>query len=146
MVSMRQYGAMRARGLGMLVLSTVLMLAAPPARPAGGQRCGGRLPTIVGTVGEDRIRGTNRADVIVGLAGRDIIRGRGGRDRICGNRGRDDLRGGERRDRLAGNRGNDTLAGGPGRNHLKGGLGKRDYCVVNDDRASGCELVDVPGD
>ncbi|MGI8519605.1 MAG: calcium-binding protein [Actinomycetota bacterium] len=137
---------MRARSLVVPALTSLLMLAAPSARPAGGQRCGGRLPTIVGTVGQDRIRGTNRADVIVGLAGRDIIRGRGGRDRVCGNRGRDDLRGGERRDRLAGNRGNDTLAGGPGRNHLKGGLGKRDYCVVNDDRHSGCELVEVPGD
>ena len=137
---------MRARSLIVPALTSLLMLAAPSAHPIGGQGCGGRLPTIVGTVANDRIRGTNRADVIVGLAGRDIIRGRGGRDRICGNRGRDDLRGGGRRDRLSGNRGNDTLAGGPGRNRLKGGLGKRDYCVVNDDRASGCELVDVPSD
>ena len=143
---MRHNGPMGVRGLGVLGLIASLMLAAPSAQPAGGQRCGGRLPTIVGTVGNDRIRGTKRADVIVGLAGRDIIKGRGRRDRICGNRGRDDLRGGEGRDRLAGNRGNDTLAGGRGRNRLKGGLGKRDYCVVNDDRHSGCELVEVPGD
>ncbi len=144
---MRHNGRMGAlRGLAVVAVSALLVLPGAPAQPAGGQRCGGRLPTIVGTVGDDRLRGTKRADVIVGLTGRDIIRGRGGRDRICGNRGRDDLRGGERRDRLAGNRGNDTLVGGPGRNRLKGGLGKRDYCVVNDDRASGCELVDVPGD
>jgi len=137
---------MKRRGLSVLALTGLLVLSGAPARTAGGLKCGGKPPTIVGTVGDDRIRGTNRADVIVGLTGRDIIRGRGGRDRICGNRGRDDLRGGKRRDRLAGNRGSDTLAGGPGRNRLKGGLGKRDYCVVNDDRASGCELVDVPGD
>jgi Ca2+-binding RTX toxin-like protein len=146
MISMRQNETMRARSLGVLAMIALLVLPGAPARPAGGQRCGGRLPTIVGTVGDDRIRGTKRADVIVGLTGRDIIKGRGGRDRICGNRGRDDLRGGERRDRLEGNRGNDTLTGGPGRNRLKGGLGKRDYCVVNDDRHSGCELVEVPGD
>ena len=143
---MRQNETMRARSLGVLAMIALLVLPGAPARPAGGQRCGGRLPTIVGTVGDDRIRGTKRADVIVGLTGRDIIKGRGGRDRICGNRGRDDLRGGERRDRLEGNRGNDTLTGGPGRNRLKGGLGKRDYCVVNDDRHSGCELVEVPAD
>jgi hypothetical protein len=121
-------------------------LAPAPAYPAGGQRCGGRVPTIVGTTGDDRIRGTKQADVIVGLTGRDIISGRGGRDRICGNRGRDHLHGGRGADRLAGNRNNDTLAGGPRRNNLLGGLGKRDYCVVNDDRHSGCELIELPGD
>ena len=60
----------------MLVLATVLTLAGPPpGRPAARARWA--APTIVGTVGQYRIRGTNRADVIVGLAGRDIIRGRG---------------------------------------------------------------------
>jgi Ca2+-binding RTX toxin-like protein len=136
---------MRARALVVLFLSSLIMLAAPSAHTAGGQRCGGRIPTIVGTAGNDRIRGTSRSDVIVGLTGRDIIKGRGGRDRICGNRGRDDLRGGSRRDRLSGNRANDTLAGGQGRNRLIGGKGKRDYCVVNDDRHAGCELVELPG-
>jgi Ca2+-binding RTX toxin-like protein len=125
---------------------TLCLISSVPAHPAGGQRCGGRVPTIVGTTGDDRIRGTKHADVIVGLTGRDIIRGRDGRDRVCGNRGRDHLRGGRAADRLAGNRNNDTLAGGRRRNNLLGGPGKHDYCVINDDRHSGCELIELPGD
>lgn len=131
-----------------VLLAALCVLPSVPAHSAGGQRCGGRLPTIVGTVADDRIRGTKRADVIVGLTGRDIIRGRGGRDRICGNRGRDDLRGGRAADRLAGNRNNDTLNGGARRDHLLGGRGRRDLCEVNigEDRYSGCELVAAPVD
>ena len=89
-----------------------------------GPRCGGRVATIVGTPGRDRLRGTRRADVIVGLGGRDLIRGRGGRDIICGRKGNDRLFGGRGNDLLIGGKGRDKLFGGPGRDRLKGGRGR----------------------
>ena len=96
-------------------------------------RCGGRAATIVGTSGNDRLKGTKRTDVIAGLAGNDRISGLGANDVICGGSGNDKLLGGSGKDRLFGNNGkdllsggsgNDTLAGGAGRDSLDGGAGR----------------------
>jgi Ca2+-binding RTX toxin-like protein len=76
-----------------------------PALPAeAAPRCFGKVATMVGTSGSDRLRGTNGNDVIVGRGGHDLIRSGGGKDRICGSGGDDVL--------LAGS-GKDLLDGGP---------------------------------
>lgn len=89
----------------------------PPAKPT----CDGQTATIVGTEGDDRIRGTSGVDVIVGLGGNDRIAGRGGNDIVCGGTGRDDLRGDNGADRLFGEQDDDTLRGNSGNDLLDGG-------------------------
>jgi Ca2+-binding RTX toxin-like protein len=59
------------------------------------QRCGGRLVTIVGDDGPDRIKGTKKADVIASFGGNDTVKGLGGSDRMCGGKGKDRLVGGD---------------------------------------------------
>ena len=77
-------------------------------------RCNGRVATIIGTVGNDRITGTPGPDVIQGLAGRDTIDGLEGNDIICGGTGDDKLFGGSGADRLNGGSGTDICRGGSG--------------------------------
>jgi Ca2+-binding RTX toxin-like protein len=87
--------------------------------------------TIVGTRGDDVLRGTPDDDRIVGLGGNDIIRGRDGSDTICAGRGNDVVHGGYDEDFIRGGRGDDrlfgqladwdALNGGPGNDHLDGG-------------------------
>lgn len=89
--------------------------------------CFGVPATIVGTNGNNRLKGTSRDDVIVGLGGNDIINGKGGNDRICGGKGKDVIIGG---------RGNDFLDGGSGFDILSGGRGT-DVCV-NGEVTVGC--------
>lgn len=107
--------------------------AAPDDKP----RCRGQAATIVGTLGEDDLRGTNGRDVIVGLAGNDRIDAGSGDDLVCGGDGRDRIRGGTGDDRLFGqlngfraDRGGgmwygDTLEGGPGDDLLVPGFDGR---------------------
>jgi uncharacterized delta-60 repeat protein len=117
-------------------------------RPATPPRCGGRPATVIGTPGDDTLRGTLfGSDVILGLGGNDTIRGLGAEDVLCGGRGNDVLIGGDESDRLFGGPGNDRLfgdlgldgvdggdflSGGPGRDTLVGAggsdtlLGERD--------------------
>lgn len=75
---------------------------------------------IVGTPGNDRIRGSMDADSIEALegndrviarAGNDTVNAGPGQDRVFGNRGDDTLEGRAGSDRLHGNRGDDTLIG-----------------------------------
>ena len=80
-----------------------------------GASCFGSRATRVGSSGDDRIRGTRRADVIVALGGNDTVRGLAGDDKICGGRGRD---------RLVGAAGDDSLNGGPGRDRCSQGVGR----------------------
>ncbi len=100
--------------------------------PILGPSCQGKQATIIGTAGNDHLRGTNGVDVIVGLGGDDIIDGLAGNDIICGGAGNDLIRagwghdrvlGGPGRDVLRGARGNDVLNGGSGRDRLDGGPG-----------------------
>jgi hypothetical protein len=105
----------------------------------------GPLNPIVGTRGDDILRGTPGNDVIVGRGGDDLILGRGGNDciiagpgadtvlggggndRIDLGRGNDTASGGAGNDRIWGRRGNDTLDGNGGNDRLVGGPG-RDRC------------------
>ena len=92
--------------------------------------CFGRAATIVGTEGNDNLRGTSRADVIVGLGGSDVINGLGGVDRLCGQRGPDTVSGGPGSDKLSGGETSDQLSGGDGDDLLDGNTG---YDQLNGD-------------
>ena len=94
--------------------------------PVTPPTCQGHTATIVGTPGDDVLRGTNGDDVIVALAGKDEIRGLGGNDIICGGSGKDTIIGGEGNDTLLGNGGQDTITGNAGDDQLFGGKGKDD--------------------
>jgi Ca2+-binding RTX toxin-like protein len=99
--------------------------ASPPgAGVPRAARCAGRVATIVGTPGRNRLTGTRGRDVIAGLGGNDAIRALGGNDIVCGGGGRDVIRGGPGRDRLRGGGGRDRLLGGGGRDTLVGGPGR----------------------
>lgn len=85
--------------------------------------------TILGTPGNDLIRGTDEADDIDGLGGNDLITGLAGNDTIKGGPGLDIIRGGAdddvliggaQKDRMFGEAGDDRLDGGGGDDRLLG--------------------------
>jgi Ca2+-binding RTX toxin-like protein len=90
------------------LMFTSLSVQATAAAP----RCGGQRATIVGTAGDDVIRGTRDHDVIYAGAGNDLVKARAGYDVVCGGRGRDTVRGGDGNDYLWGGRGRDRLVAG----------------------------------
>ena len=84
--------------------------------------------TIVGTAGDDVIRGTERNDVIAargGSSGHDRICAGKGADRVFGGVGRDALNGGRSADRIYGGEGSDAIDDGPGADVVLGGLKPR---------------------
>jgi Ca2+-binding RTX toxin-like protein len=85
--------------------------------------CFKQRANIVGTVGDDVLRGTNGPDVFVGFRGDDRILGRRGQDLICGGPGNDRLSGGSKKDKLFGEAGKDVLSGGNGPDKLVGDAG-----------------------
>jgi hypothetical protein len=101
----------------------MLATSAESRAATGTLRCFGRVPTIVGTPGNDRLRGTDKPDVIAGLGGNDTIVGLGGGDRICGGAGKD---------RIYAGADFDLIDGGAG----------IDYCRPGGDSRveAGCEL------
>jgi hypothetical protein len=82
--------------------------------------CLGRVPTIVGTLGDDVLVGTNGPDVILARAGNDTILGLGGDDVICAEEGDDTVLGGSGGDVIDGGTGDDELSGGNGNDVLDG--------------------------
>jgi Ca2+-binding RTX toxin-like protein len=86
--------------------------------------CAGRVATIGGTAGADRLAGTRGNDVIVGGAGNDRIRAGAGNDLVCGGPGNDRIFGGPGNDRIFGGPGNDVLFGGPGNDRIYPGPGR----------------------
>lgn len=76
--------------------------------------CAGQAATIVGTTGNDTLRGTPGADVIVARQGNDVIEGLGGDDIVCAGKGDDEVFGGDGFDIVFGAQGDDTIyaAGG----------------------------------
>jgi Ca2+-binding RTX toxin-like protein len=96
-----------ALALLMAVLTVGVAAAAETKDPAAEevQRCHGARVTILGTEGDDKLRGTPSRDVIFGGPGDDEIISSLGNDVVCGGGGSDLIHGG---------RGNDTVDGGPG--------------------------------
>jgi Ca2+-binding RTX toxin-like protein len=100
------------------------------SNPAPTAKCHGRVATIVGTDGNDKIKGTNGDDVIVSLGGKDKIKSGKGRDVICSGAGNDKVgskgpqavyvKAGGGDDTVTGGRGDDTLVGGGGDDALRG--------------------------
>jgi Ca2+-binding RTX toxin-like protein len=97
-------------------------------------RCQGRQAEIVGTDGDDVLRGTPERDVIWGGLGDDVIFSGLGNDLICGGPGTDRMQGGRGNDvvdggagdedQVSGNLGDDKVLGGPGhRDQVAGDLG-----------------------
>ena len=95
-----------------------------PTPPSDEPTCRGRAPTIMGTSGDDRLRGTDGNDSIAALGGDDRVFGLGGNDTVCGGGGNDRLNGGAGGDALLGNKGDDRLRGGGGGDLLLGGPGR----------------------
>ena len=108
----------------LVVLTTFAVVLVPAALSAQAvPTCNGLPATIVGTQGDDIIRGTRGADVIVGLGGNDRIRGGRGADVICGGRGRDRIWGETGPDTIFGEGGNDRIDGGRSTDVINGGNG-----------------------
>jgi predicted extracellular nuclease len=104
------------------------------APTAADHPCAGRVPTVLGTNGDDLLRGTNGPDVIHALGGDDEVRGLNGDDVVCGGAGDDRVSGGNGDDVLLGGAGDDVLHGDNGDDTVTGGLGEDD---VHQDRGAG---------
>ena len=73
------------------------------------------VENIIGSAGNDWLRGDSNDNTLTGLAGDDtLIGGGGGNDTLIGGAGDDTLNGGEGDDMLTGGAGADTITGGPG--------------------------------
>jgi hypothetical protein len=90
--------------------------------PVLKRACKGEAVTLRGTLGDDRLRGTRKADVIVTGGGDDTVTGRSGDDIVCGGSGDDHIMGGGGSDLLLGQKGKDVLAGGAGTDACHGGV------------------------
>lgn len=97
--------------------------ASPPGA-AGSDPTIELLGTRKGTVHDDLLNGTGKADKMIGLAGNDLLLGLAGNDVLDGGTGNDSLDGGAGSDIVKGGRGNDRLTGGRGNDRLAGGAGK----------------------
>jgi Ca2+-binding RTX toxin-like protein len=113
-----------------------------PNDPDSVPQCDGRDFTILGSLVDDVLEGTNGRDVIVALDGDDTVHARNGDDVVCGGRGDDQLHGGNGSDQLHGDEGRDTIRGGNGNDVANGG--------ADDDRLYGNngrdQLDGGPGD
>jgi hypothetical protein len=97
--------------------------------------------TIVGSRGNDVLRGTPGNDVICGLGGNDVLLGGDGDDLLAGGEGNDTLVGGRGEDRLWGDDGNDLLIDTDRSVRQDGGRGA-DRCIGSvSTYFSGCERV-----
>jgi uncharacterized repeat protein (TIGR01451 family) len=81
---------------------------------------------ILGLGGDDTITGGNEADCLIGGSGDGIIYGLNGNDFIAGNHGDDGLYGGEGNDVISGGAGSDTIQGNNGNDRIDGNDGDDD--------------------
>ena len=92
------------------------------AEAAGGDAEGDvimNVENIIGSAGDDWLRGDTNDNALTGGAGDDtLIGGGGGNDALTGGAGDDTLNGGEGDDTLIGGAGADTITGGPGMDTL----------------------------
>ncbi len=78
---------------------------------------------VIGTSGDNRLNGTELADIILTFGGNDVISGRGGDDLIISGGGNDSIGAGAGNDIVIAGSGNDVVAGGSGDDRLFGGKG-----------------------
>lgn len=76
--------------------------------------------TLIGTDGDDTLRGKNSNDIIRGGLGIDSLYGGNGQDDLSGDEGNDTLYGGNGKDTLSGGLDDDTLYGDNGKDYLSG--------------------------
>ena len=76
---------------------------------------------LIGTPGDDFLRGFDGDDTLTGRQGDDLLIGRLGNDILNGGKGSDNFGGGEGNDILNGGDGSDNLAGDSGNDTLTGG-------------------------
>lgn len=120
---MREVSGALSCALGASVLAAVTVVGVAAPAEAATRTCFGVKATIVGTDGDDVIRGTAGPDVIVALRGKDRVLGRGGEDTVCAGVGADEILGGGGADALSGGHGDDRSFGGDGRDGFFGGMG-----------------------
>jgi len=89
----------------------------------GRQVTNGATLTAVGGPGDDRIDGTNNADMLTGNAGSDNLTGNGGNDTLDGGAGANFFDDGAGDDVIAGGPQNDTWTAGPGTDSFTPGAG-----------------------
>ena len=141
-----------------LAVVTSLGVSAAQPMPTGRISRGPVICSIVGTDGNDVLRGTPADDVICGLNGDDALVGLGGADVVAGGRGNDRIDGGGGRDELDGGRGADLVRGGASADHVEGGHGRDvvsgdggsdivqggradDFCVATEDGIVGNDVA-----
>jgi len=78
---------------------------------------------LIGTSGNDKLKGEKGDDTLKGGAGNDKLDGGKGNDILFGGSGDDYLKGGDGNDVLKGGTGNDKLKGEKGNDELRGGKG-----------------------
>jgi len=78
---------------------------------------------VIGTSGDNRLNGTEQADIILTFGGNDVISGRGGDDLIISGGGNDSIGGGSGNDNIFAGSGNDAVSGGDGDDRIFGGKG-----------------------
>ncbi|MFM1813625.1 MAG: hypothetical protein RLZ98_320 [Pseudomonadota bacterium] len=88
---------------------------------------------VIGSAGNDVIRGNGADNVIVAGEGNDHVNGRDGNDYIDGGNGNDILHGGRGNDVIEGGEGNDVLHGGHGNDVIDGGNGNDVIYAGRDD-------------
>lgn len=114
-------------GLALLALSIAAQSVIASNGEPEAPRCRSQVATIVGTAGDDVLRGTEERDVIWGDHGDDTIYGERANDLICGGPGADTIHGGRGNDTIDGGAGEgDRVYGGLGDDKLGGGPGDRD--------------------
>ena len=104
------------------------------------------IENIIGSAGDDWLRGDANDNRLTGLAGDDtLIGGGGGNDTLNGGAGADTLNGGEGDDTLIGGAGADLLTGGPGADTLSyaGSDGAVDIRLRHDHASGGHAEGDV---
>ena len=84
---------------------------------------GAEVTTAIGGRAQDRIDGSDAAEILIGRGGGDTLVGRGGRDEIRGGDGGDSISGGDGGDRIFGGGGRDRIDGGAGGDRILGGNG-----------------------
>ena len=109
--------------IGLIAVSAASAFAAANSVPAT-RLDDDSLPITANNLKPAECAALNLTNIVVagnGTAGNDLILGTAGNDNLRGLGGDDCIVGGDGNDRLRGNRGNDILLGGAGNDRLRGG-------------------------